>query len=279
MISEGTAWEGYGGVVWAARKEGGFSLSFLADLVLSTPELLEQLESGECDPGRRVAQGLDRALSAGGELWNAWACAHLATLFRAGRAPTITDVLPEVFQVRTYAPLVLPDPYLTDAYASALQRLERPMSSPNLDGDRPHLGRVLPTSGGAPFHCLVVDETALTRHLAPAEVLRAQLLHLHRLAQAADRISVHLIPADTGPHPGLRGAFWTLCYAPAHTLVYTPHPCGSGHLVREPATVKAYTDLFATLQGVALSAEESLHRLAELATRLTTRPRQALTGH
>jgi len=274
----GAGWESYGGAVWAARKEHGLSLPFLADLALTTPELLQGVESGGCDPGSRVARELDRALNAGGELWNAWALAHLAALFHSGRPPTITDVLPEVFQVRAYAPLVLPDPYLTDSYATALQRIEQPMSSPILDDGHPHQGRLLPTPGGASFHCLVVDETALTRHLAPAEVLRVQLLHLHHLAQQ-DHITVHLIPADTGPHPGLRGAFWNLCYSPAHTLAYTPHPCGTGHFHHESATVKAYTDLFATLQGVALPAEESLHRIAELATRLTLHPRQELTDH
>ena len=273
----GADWESYGGVVWAARKERGLSLPFLADLALTTPELLQGVESGGCDPGSRVARKLDRALNTGGELWNAWALAHLAELFHSGRPPTITDVLPEVFQVRAYAPLVLPDPYLTDSYAAVLQRLEQPMSSPILDDDHPHPGRLLPTSRGAPSHCLVVDEAALTRCIAPAETLRAQLLHLHHLAQQ-DHITVHLIPADTGPHPGLRGAFWTLCYSPAHTLAYTPHPCGTGHFHHESATVKAYTDLFATLQGVALPAEESLHRIAELATRLTLHPRQELTG-
>lgn len=275
-------WESYGGGVWAARKERGLSHSFLADLVLTTPELLQELESGGCDPGLRIARDLDRALNAGGELWNAWAAAHLADLFhtdaRTGRPPTITDALPETYQVRSYAPLVLPDPYLTDTYTAALQRAEHPMSSPALDNDRSHLPRLTTADCESASHCLVVDEAALTRHLAPAETIRDQLLHLHHLAQA-ERITVHLVPADTGPHPGLGGAFWTLCLSPAHTLVYLPHPCGPGHLIADPVAVKAYTDLFATLQGAALPAEDSLHRIAELATRLTPSPRQALTDH
>lgn len=278
MIVEGTAWESYGGGAWSIRKERGLSLSFLADLALITPELLQELESGGCDPGLRVARDLDRALRAGGELWNSWASAHLAALFHSDRPPTITDALGEAFQVRAYAPLVLPDPYLTDSYAAALHRLEAPMNLP-LSTDAPvETGGRLHPIAATTSHCLVVDETALTRHLAPAEVLRAQLLHLHHLAQH-DHVTVHLIPATTGPHPGLRGAFWTLCYSPARTLVYTPHPCGTGHFHRESATVKAYTDLYSTLQGVALPAEDSLHRIAELAARLTPSPRQALTGH
>src|SRR5699024_3889542 len=119
-------WEGLGASVWVARRRQRLSLPLLADITVTTVELLEQVEAGKCDPGRRVAQDLDRALGGGGEIWNAWACAHLASLFQhgpsgpPGRPPTITDALPEAYQVRAYAPLVLPGPYLTDAYAAAL---------------------------------------------------------------------------------------------------------------------------------------------------------------
>lgn len=281
-------WENFGAAVWSARQRQGLVISLLADITLTTPELLQQLEAGERDPGRRVAQDLDRALCAGGDLWNAWAAAHVADLFsfhtgartgstaHTGLPPTITDVLPETYQVRSYAPLVLPGPYLTDTYTAALQRAEHPMSAPALDNDRPHLPRLTTADGAPASHCLVVDEAALTRHLAPAETIRAQLLHLHHLGQA-ERITVHLVPADTGPHPGLGGAFWTLCLSPAHTLVYLPHPCGPGHLIADPVTVKAYTDLFATLQGASLPAEDSLHRLTTLAAGFSAR-RTLTTG-
>lgn len=85
---------------------------------------------------------------------------------------------------------------------------------------------------------------------------RAQLTHLHHLAQA-DGISVHLLPDGTGFHPGLGGAFWTLSFSPSHTLVYIPHPRGPGQVISEVSQVKSYTDLFATLQGAALPVEES----------------------
>ncbi|GHC83904.1 hypothetical protein GCM10007079_25400 [Nocardiopsis terrae] len=266
-------WEGFGARVWAARRSLSLSLDYLAAQVYVTTGMLQEVESGALDPGRRVTQDLDRELRLAGQLWDAWAAAHLATLLQGGA--TVTDALPEVLQVRAYAPLVLPDPYLTDAYATALHRAERPMACASLDEDRPHVGRLLPTSGSAPYHCLVIDEGALTRTLAGPDATRAQLLHLHRLAQS-DRITVHVIPTGTPYHPGLRGAFWTLNYSPAHTLVYTPQPCGPGHLTSEATHVKTYADLFATLQGVALSAEDSLHRITEIAARVPTPERRAL---
>ncbi|GHC87510.1 hypothetical protein GCM10007079_31740 [Nocardiopsis terrae] len=105
---------------------------------------------------------------------------------------------------------------------------------------------------------------------------RAQLTHLHHLAQA-DGISVHLLPDGTGFHPGLGGAFWTLSFSPSHTLVYIPHPRGPGQVISEVSQVKSYTDLFATLQGAALPVEESRNRLVELASRICSTPARALT--
>ena len=95
------------------------------------------------------------------------------------------------------------------------------MSSPILDDDHPHPGRLLPTSRGAPLTAWSSTKP-LTRCIAPAETLRAQLLHLHHLAQQ-DHITVHLIPADTGPHPGC-AAHSDPVLLPAHTPAYTPHP-------------------------------------------------------
>lgn len=266
-------WEGFGARVRAARRQHYFQLKMLADITLATPELLQEIEAGDLDPGRRLAQDLDRTLSCGGRLWDAWAQAHLDELLR--RPVTVTDALPEALQIRAYAPLALPAPYLTSEYRDALEQVEHPMDSPQLDSDCPHLPR-LSVTGGAPFHCLVVDESALTRTLTEPEVVRAQLVHLHHLAQA-EGISVHIIPGDTGFHPGLGGAFWTLSFSPSHTLVYVPHPRGPGQIISAVAQVKSYVDLFATLQGVSIPVEESRHRLVELASRIRSASPQALT--
>ncbi|WP_239647946.1 DUF5753 domain-containing protein [Nocardiopsis ganjiahuensis] len=249
-------------------------LGMLADITLTTPELLQEVEAGDLDPGRRLAQDLDRTLSCGGRLWDAWARTHLTELLQ--RPATITDVLPETFQVRAYAPLVLPAPYRTSSYQAALDQVEHPMDSARLDSDSPHLPRLNTAgTGGAPFHCLVVNETALTRSSTEPEVMRAQLVHLHHLAQTVG-ISVHLIPTSTAFHPGLGGAFWTLSYSPSHTLAYVPHPRGQGQIINCVSQVKSYTDLFATLQGAALPVEESQQRLVELASRIRSTLTRAL---
>src|SRR5699024_1673636 len=58
-LTEGTrevGWESYGGVVWAARKERGLSLPFLADLALTTPELLQGVALPAEETLHRIAE-------------------------------------------------------------------------------------------------------------------------------------------------------------------------------------------------------------------------------
>lgn len=52
----GADWESYGGVVWAARKERGLSLPFLADLALTTPELLQGVALPAEESLHRIAE-------------------------------------------------------------------------------------------------------------------------------------------------------------------------------------------------------------------------------
>ncbi|WP_255430039.1 Scr1 family TA system antitoxin-like transcriptional regulator [Streptomonospora sp. PA3] len=85
-----------------------------------------------------------------------------------------------------------------------------------------------------------------------------------------------MIPSATPTHPGLRGAFWTISFSPRHTLAYTPHPRGPEALVTDATHIKGYADLFATLQGAALPAAESLALLKQAADR--AQPRRAITS-
>ncbi|PSK89406.1 helix-turn-helix protein [Murinocardiopsis flavida] len=274
-------WVRFGSRVRSAREKRGLGLSEIAKRAVVGDYTLRQIEDGEEDPGRRVTEILDTEYGAEGVLLDAWAQVHISDQLRAGA--TITDLHCEAAQIRAYAPLVLPDAYLTADYARALTRAERPMESNYLCGDRPRVPRLMATSSGPAFHCLIVDEAALHRTAATPDVQAAQHAHLHALAKAS-YITVHVIPAGTPHHPGLRGAFWTLAFSPRHTLAYTPHPRGPGHLVTDATHIKGYADLFATLQGVALSAADSLALLADTAAAAAAAadpaqapPRRALT--
>lgn len=269
-------WLRFGARLRAARERTGRLLDDLAETAVSSVYVLEEVEAGRMDPGRRIVEILDREFEAQGVLLDAWAHAHISDRLSSGS--DIDGLWPEAFQIRAYAPLVVPEHFQTAEFTRALDAAERPLEPHYVVADRPHSRRLMATCSGPPYHCLVVDETALHRVVGTPEVMRAQLAHLHDLAQAR-HVTVHVIPAGTRQHPGLRGAFWTLSYSPRHTLAYLPHPRGSGHLVTNATHVKGYADLFATLQGAALSADASLALLADAAASAGDgSPRRALTA-
>ncbi|UOE20471.1 hypothetical protein NI17_004385 [Thermobifida halotolerans] len=273
---EEDTWPRFGSRLHAARERTGRLLDDLAETTVSSVYVLDEVEAGRMDPGRRIAAILDREFDAEGVLLDAWAHAHISDRLRVGS--DIDGLWSEAFQIRAYAPLVVPEHFQTADYTRALDAAERPLEPHYVVTDRPHSRRLMATSSGPPYHCLVVDETALHRVVGTPEVLRAQLAHLHDLAQAR-YVTVHVIPTGTRQHPGLRGAFWTLSYSPRHSLAYLPHPRGRGHLVTDATHVKGYADLFATLQGAALSADASLALLADAAASVgEDRPRRALTA-
>ncbi|GAA1448866.1 helix-turn-helix domain-containing protein [Nocardiopsis tropica] len=265
-----SGWERYGERVRAARERLDLPVEYVAKKALTYANMVRDIEAGTSEPDSTVIRHLDKVLEAEGVLWDAWAQIFLSSRLQAGA--TVADLLFHTYQVRHYAPLVLPDGYLTEEYARALLQAERPMKSNSFLTDRPAVREVSGLFSGAPYYCLIVDEAALTRPVAPPKVMREQLTHLRKLAMT-DSVTVHVIPEGTAPHPGLRGAFWTLSFSPRHNLAYTPLPHGPGHLVTDATQVKSYSDLFATLQGVSLPAASSLRVLDEAIERFPDKPR------
>ncbi|MGW8528294.1 helix-turn-helix domain-containing protein [Nocardiopsis sp. NPDC055824] len=269
-------WVRFGARVRVAREKAGVSPEEVTEHSLFSVRTLGLIEEGSHVPDLGAAIVLDEKLEAEGVLLDAWAQTRITTSLQAGA--DIFALTEQVNQMRYYAPLVLPDPFLTEEYARALNRVERPMETRLVIRDRPRVRRVSSTSYGPPFHCLVVDEAALARVVSDARTTHDQLRHLCKLA-ASETVIVQVVPDGLPHHPGLRGASWTLSFSPRHTLAYTPHPRGPGHTVTDAKQIKGDTDLFATLQSVALSAQASLRLIEEAAKRFEEPPkRQAITA-
>ncbi|MFD0774406.1 Scr1 family TA system antitoxin-like transcriptional regulator, partial [Streptomonospora algeriensis] len=216
-------WARLGHRIHSAREKLSLSLADLAARTHTGEYTLRQVEAGEADPGRRVVEILDEEFGAEGVLLDVWAQVYISHHVRTGSR--VDQLHREAGQIRVFAPLVIPEHFQTESYTRALDRAERPLESNYLVRDRPRLPRLMATSCGPPYHCLVLDEAALHRAVESPETTREQLAHLHRLAQASF-ITVHVIPSATPHHPGRRGAFWTLSFSPRHSLAYTPHPRG-----------------------------------------------------
>ncbi len=221
-------WPRLGSRIRAAREGLGLSLAEVAERAVVGDYTMGQVEAGAADPGRRVVEILDAEFGAEGVLVDAWAQVYISHHVRTGSP--INEICREAAQVRAFAPLMIPDHVQTTDYTHALDTAERPMEPHYHVADRPRLPRLMATGSGPPFHCLVLDESALHRSVGTPDIMRDQMAHLHRLAQAA-HVTVHIIPSGTPHHPGLRGAFWTLAFSPPphpglHPLPARPRPPG-----------------------------------------------------
>lgn len=94
--------------------------------------------------------------------------------------------------------------------------------------------------------------------------MAAQLRQLIESA-ARSNISIRVIPND-GAHAGLNGAFWLLKRDTGHKVVFLENLTSSLFL-EEPEEIDAYETAIRHLVRRALSAQESVRRITELARR------------
>ncbi len=111
----------------------------------------------------------------------------------------------------------------------------------------------------------VISEAALRRVMAQSDVAAGQL---QRLASDAQRPNVILqvLPFGAGLHGSMSGSFALLDFGLEVSLDvgYQEYAAG-GHLVDDQEVVRLLSDLYDSLRGQALDADESLALITELA--------------
>ncbi|MEU0536169.1 DUF5753 domain-containing protein, partial [Amycolatopsis tolypomycina] len=177
----------------------------------------------------------------------------------------------EAQSVRNYESLFLPGLLQTEDYARAVIRGVLPAATDEQVEDRvrarmerqPLLTKDKPLKLWA-----VVDEAALRRVVGGPAVMAAQLRQLAELASAPN-ITLQVIRFGAGAHPGMPGQFILLDFAdPADTdLIYIDSMAGDLFLESE-ADISRYRSIFDNLVAVALSPNDSVSLITELATEL-----------
>ncbi|MEW1724222.1 helix-turn-helix transcriptional regulator [Streptomyces sp. NPDC093109] len=169
--------------------------------------------------------------------------------------------------LRSYEPLLLPGLLQTPAYAEALitgMRLDlapRQITSlveVRLERQRERLEGERPTKLWA-----IIEESVLMRRIGSPEAMREQLRRLLD-TEAMPHVTVQLLPAAVGAHPGLYGPFVVMGFSdPSSDLVWLENPQNSVYLeARED--VDAYADSFDHLRALALSPPETRVRIEQL---------------
>ncbi|RFS82490.1 XRE family transcriptional regulator [Actinomadura spongiicola] len=126
---------------------------------------------------------------------------------------------------------------------------------------------------GGPTYDLVLDEVALRRIIVSEEVLAAQIRHLIDTATGAPQLTVRLLPVDirAPKYPLPTVPFYVYTYPEADESPVTVVDTVTTNVVHTaPEEVERYTRRYHHLSRVALSPDDSLSRLNEIAETLTS---------
>jgi len=168
-----------------------------------------------------------------------------------------------------YEPLVVPGLLQTADYAGALIAAANPALSEDEVETRVAarttrqalLGRPRP-----PRLLALLEEGVLRRVVDDAGLMRRQVRHLEDAATRSN-VTVQVVPTAAGAHPGLEGPFAILEFDRDPTLVYLENRRGSA-ILDEDADIAETTIALQHLQRIALSPEDSLALLVEVAREL-----------
>jgi hypothetical protein len=114
----------------------------------------------------------------------------------------------------------------------------------------------------------VLDEAVLHRLVGGREVMRDQLCRLVAAAELAN-VTLQVISFGAGAHSGMAGSFTMLSFPDPSDPdeIYLEYSIGES-MTGAPAQVQRHERLFARLQRVALSPEETVSRIRALAALL-----------
>lgn len=169
--------------------------------------------------------------------------------------------------VCTYEPILVPGLLQTPAYAEAVisgMRLDLTPRQVKSLADVRAKRQAERLGGDDPVKLwAVIDETALTRQIGTPEIMREQLQKLVDTFELP-HITVQLLPASCGAHPGYYGPFVLMSFpAPNPDLVWLEIRNNSVYL-EAPEDVDGYADIFDHLRALALGPPETRSRLRQM---------------
>jgi transcriptional regulator with XRE-family HTH domain len=182
----------------------------------------------------------------------------------------LIDIERSATAITNYEPLVVPGLLQTADYAGALIAAANPALSEDEVETRVAartarqalLGRSHP-----PRLLVLLEESVLRRVVGDRGLMRRQVRHLEDAATRPN-VTVQVVPTAAGAHPGLEGPFVILEFDGDPTLVYLENRGGSA-ILEEDADLDRAMIALRHLQQIALSPEDTLDLLAEVARELT----------
>lgn len=166
--------------------------------------------------------------------------------------------------ITNWAPLIIPGLLQTPDYARALLAASG-LKVEEVDARLlARLKRQRILSGYDPVRLkAIISELAIREVVGNADIMSDQVDHLLRLAVTSN-ISVRIVPADVGYHPGKAGVFTLYDFPADPSIVYIEHHHASA-FINELEATDSYQKLVKLLWGKALTEDASRDLLREAA--------------
>jgi transcriptional regulator with XRE-family HTH domain len=172
-------------------------------------------------------------------------------------------------ELYAFEPLMIHGLLQTEDYARALIAADAAELSPDQVEERVEIRakRQQLLTGPDPLRLWVVlHEAALRTLVGNADVMTEQLRYLLRMAGLA-KVTMQVVPFNAGAHSGVTGGFSILSFPEPEDpgAVYIDNPAGQ-HFIEQPEEVKRFKVAFQRLQARALSIEDSLRMIGDMAS-------------
>lgn len=245
-----------------ARNLAGLTQEELASKISFSPALVAAIETARRLPSADFSRQCDDVFGTDG-------------LFSRMQARLIEESGPswlrewagierEAVILRWWEPLVIPGLMQTPEYVYGLMRT-MPGATEDETAQRvsKRLDRQAVLEGSSPpMLFVVVDEGALRREVGGPQVMKGQLERLLELASRA-KVSLQVVPASAGAHPGLSGPFIVAGFQSAPDVAYVDTAL-TGQLVERQQDVGELMMLFDTVRGAALPCVASAELIGEV---------------
>lgn len=174
--------------------------------------------------------------------------------------------------IREFQMVFIPGLLQTPEFARARVDAERAIGAETHSADtnaeaRVGRQRMLRRPGG-PTYDVVLDELSIRRAAAPTEVVRAQLLHLAATVNGSPNVTARVLPVSVAidGYDVPRSAFSIYTFAdPKDPRVVVVDTITDDLVLTEVEEVRRYESLFSGIREAAMSPDESIDLLIELA--------------
>ncbi|GAA1809453.1 helix-turn-helix transcriptional regulator [Actinomadura chokoriensis] len=238
------------------RKQAGLTQAELATRISFSESLISGAETGQLAASLPFAESCDRELETGGAL------TRTLDFKKSHRLPTgfaeYLEVEKKTSMIRWYEGLCIPGLLQTPEYARELIRVGHPGDSADaieaIAATRIERKQILAQADG-PTLWVVVDEPVLRRPVGSAKIAREQLGYLLEAAEHP-KVSLQVVPFDTGAHAGLTSCFSLLSLDGGRLVVYAEDLSG-GRFIERPEDVAHWATCYESVKSVALPVRQS----------------------